>query len=60
MNTNLVHPSKRPGCRDTIYDGFDSGNFETYVKTKLAFKINPKPKSKDDSSRSKETSEKLH
>lgn len=46
MNANLVHPSKRPSCRDSIYDGFDCGNFETYVKTKLAFKINPKTKIK--------------
>lgn len=46
MNSNLVHPSKRPECRDTIYEGFDSGDFETYVKTKLAFKINPKTKIK--------------
>ena len=46
MNANLVHPSKRPSCRDSIYDGFDCGNFETYAKTKLAFKINPKTKIK--------------
>ena len=46
MNSNLVHPSKRPSCRDSIYDGFDCGNFETYAKTKLAFKINPKTKIK--------------
>lgn len=46
MNSNLVYPSERPACRDTIYDGFDKGNFETYVKTKLAFKINPKTKIK--------------
>lgn len=46
MNANLVHPSKRPSCRDSIYDGFDCGNFGTYAKTKLAFKINPKTKIK--------------
>lgn len=46
MNSNLVHPSERPACRDSIYDGFDCGNFETYAKTKLAFKINPKTKIK--------------
>lgn len=46
MNANLVHPSKRPSCRDSIYDGFDCGNFETYAKTKLALKINPKTKIK--------------
>ena len=46
MNANLVHPSKRPSCRDSIYDGFDCGNFETYAKTNLAFKINPKTKIK--------------
>lgn len=45
MNGNLVAPSKRPDCRDNIYDGFD-GDFELYLKTKLRFKINPKVKIK--------------
>lgn len=45
MNGNLVAPSKRPDCRDGIYDGFD-GDFEIYLKTKLRFKINPKTKLK--------------
>lgn len=33
-------------CRDTIYDGFDGLDFDSYVKTKLAFKVNPKTKIK--------------
>lgn len=41
MNGNLIAPSKRPSCRDDIYDGID-GDFDEYVKTKLKFKINPK------------------
>lgn len=45
MNGNLVAPSKRPSCRDSIYDGMD-GDFDLYVKTKLKFKINPKTKIK--------------
>ena len=45
MNKNLSSPSARPECRDTIYDGID-GNFEEYVKTKLAYKINYKTKLK--------------
>lgn len=45
MNGNLVESSKRPLCRDTIYDGFD-GDFDSYINTKLAFKINPKTKIK--------------
>lgn len=44
-NSNLVAPSKRPQCRDSIYDGID-GDFDHYVKTKLKFKINPKTKIK--------------
>lgn len=45
MNKNLSAPSARPDCRDTIYDGYD-GDFELYLKTKLAFRINPKTKIK--------------
>ncbi len=45
MNKNLVAPSKRPDCRDGIYEGMD-GDFDLYVKTKLSFKINPKTKIK--------------
>lgn len=33
QNINLVAPSKRPSCRDSIYDGID-GDFDLYVKTK--------------------------
>ena len=46
MNSNLVMASERPACRDTIYDGFDGLDFDSYVKTKLAFKVNPKTKIK--------------
>lgn len=46
MNSNLVVASERPACRDTIYDGFDDLDFDSYVKTKLAFKVNPKTKIK--------------
>lgn len=46
MNSNLVVASERPACRDTIYDGFDGLDFDSYVKTKLAFKVNPKTKIK--------------
>lgn len=45
LNGNLTAPSERPACRDTIFDGLD-GDFDVYVKTKLAFKINPKTKLK--------------
>lgn len=46
MNKNLSAPSKRPDCRDSIYEGYDSANFDEYVRTKLAFKIDPKTKIK--------------
>ena len=36
-NSNLIKPTKRPACRDTIYQGMD-GNYEEYVKTKLKIK----------------------
>ena len=59
MNSNLVVASERPACRDTIYDGFDGLDFDSYVKTKLAFKVNPKTKiKKNDTSRRKEGTEK--
>ena len=34
MNGNLSHPSQRPACRDTIYQGLD-GDIEAYVNQKL-------------------------
>ena len=45
MNKNLSAPSHRPDCRDTIYEGFDK-DFDTYVKTKLSYKVDPKMKIK--------------
>ncbi len=45
MNKNLSAPSRRPECRDTIYEGFDK-DFDSYVKTKLSFKVDPKMKIK--------------
>lgn len=45
MNGNLVAPSERPDCRDSIYEGYN-GNFDEYIKTKLSYKINPKTKIK--------------
>lgn len=45
LNENLSVPSERPLCRDTIYEGIDD-DFNTYIKTKLAFKIDPKTKLK--------------
>lgn len=45
FNGNLSAPSQRPACRDTAYDGID-GDFDLYVKTKLAFKMNSKTKIK--------------
>lgn len=35
QNANLVRPTARPDCRDTIYDGMN-GDFDAYVKTKLS------------------------
>lgn len=45
FNGKLVAPSERPTCRDTIYDGID-GDFDAYVKTKLAFKVSVKTRLK--------------
>lgn len=45
LNGNLSAPTERPKCRDTIYDGI-GGDFDIYVKTKLAYKVNPKTKIK--------------
>lgn len=36
-NSNLITPTKRHACRDTIYQGMD-GDYEEYVKTKLKIK----------------------
>ncbi len=35
MNHNLIAPTTRPACRDTIYDGYDE-DFDRYVRQKLS------------------------